>query len=186
MTLSGPVWLSKFPNSNHLTDLAEPFRTKATNFVAALQSAGAAVHVTATLRPPQRAYLMHFSFAIAMEGLDPATVPPKHGVDIQWVHRDSAGEVDLAASKEAAQEMVSGYGIVFKPALTSRHIEARAVDMDITWHGDLVVTMNDGSHHTISSVPRNGADNTDLHSVGALFGVFKLATDAPHWSDDGH
>jgi hypothetical protein len=39
---------------------------------------------------------------------------------------------------------------------------------------------------TISSTPRTGAFNTDLHQVGASYGVVKLVTDHPHWSADGH
>ncbi|MDB5964086.1 MAG: hypothetical protein JWQ72_586 [Polaromonas sp.] len=27
---------------------------------------------------------------------------------------------------------------------------------------------------------------TPLHGVGASYGVFKLVSDPPHWSDNGH
>jgi hypothetical protein len=37
----------------------------------------------------------------------------------------------------------------------------------------------DGSEVLVRSQPQ-------LHSVGATFGVHKLVTDLPHWSDDGH
>jgi len=186
MAFSGPAWVSKFPTSSSLNDLTEPFRAGANRFVSVLRSAGANVSISDTLRPPERAYLMHYCFAIAREGLDPAAVPPMTGVDIQWAHKNAAGTVDLAGSKAAAEQMVDGYGIVFKPVLNSRHTEGRAVDMDISWQASLVIAKADGSKQTISSVPRTGAENTDLHNVGASYGVIKLLSDPPHWSSDGH
>ena len=186
MSLSGAQWVSQFPTSNSLDDLTEPFRSNAKQFIGALRAAHAAVTIADTLRRPQRAYLMHYCFAIAKEGLDPASVPPMNGVDIQWVHTNAQGQADLAASKSAAQQMVNGYGIVFEPALTSRHIEGKAVDMDISWQNNLVIAKADGSIQTITSLPRTGAGNTDLRQVGASYGVIKLVSDAPHWSSDGH
>jgi hypothetical protein len=128
---------------------------------------------------------MHYSFAIAREGVDPATVPALAGVDIQWVHT-TAGVADLSASRAAAEQMVQGYGIVFKPALSSRHTEGKAVDMDVSWSAGLVIAKPDGSKQTISSSPRTGAGNSDLQQIGALYGVVKLLSDPPHWSSDGH
>jgi hypothetical protein len=186
MPLSGAQWVNRFPTSNSLDDLAEPFRANARRFIAALRDANATLHVSDTIRPAERAYLMHFSFAIAREGLDPATVPPMNGVDIQWVHSDAAGQADAAASKKAAEDMVAGYAVVFKPVLHSRHTEGNAVDMDISWQNDLVIARADGTLQTISSAPRTGAGNAELHQVGATYGVIKLLTDHPHWSSDGH
>jgi SH3-like domain-containing protein len=67
-TLSGAGWVAKFPTSTSTTDLVDPFKTNASSFIAALQSAGATVSIGATLRPKQRAYLMHWSFRIAKQG----------------------------------------------------------------------------------------------------------------------
>lgn len=184
--LSGSQWVSHFPNSASIDDLVEPFRTNVRRFVAALQQAHATVAIAATLRRPERAYLMHFAFAIAREGADPNGVPAKAGVDIQWVHRDAQGVPDLAASKSAAEQMVQGYGIVFKPALTSRHIEGKAVDMTIEWQNNLVIATSNGTSRTITSAPRTGSGNADLQKVGSSFGVIKLVSDPPHWSFDGH
>jgi hypothetical protein len=183
--LSGPSWVPLFPTSKKLTDLVAPFRDNATKFVGGLTAAGASVSIGDTLRPPQRAYLMHFSFAIARESLDPRTVPAMAGVDIQWVHKTPQGQPDLAASKSPAEQMVVGYGIVFKPALTSRHTEGKAIDMTISWQGDLKIANADGTTTTITSLPKNGG-NTDLHNVGSTYGVIKLVNDPPHWSSDGH
>jgi hypothetical protein len=120
---------------------------------------------------------MHWSFCIAREAADPATVGPMDGVDIQWVHPNA---------KAAAELMVRAYGVVFRPVLNTRHTSGLAVDMDITWPGDLTIARADGQSVTIASLPRTGAGNTDLHKVGASYGVIKLLTDAPHWSVDGH
>lgn len=186
MDLSGSQWVSRFPTSASLDDLAEPFRSSVRRFVAALRQANASVVIADTLRPPQRAHLMHFSFAVAREAVDPNTVPAMPGVDIQWLHRNAQGQPDLVASRSAAQQMVQGYGIVFKPALASRHTEGNAIDMTIAWQKILTVVNGSGTAVTISSLPRNGAGNADLHEVGRSYGVVKLLTDPPHWSSDGH
>jgi len=179
MPLSGPEWVVKFPTSRRVDYLAEPFRTKVRDFLTALKNAAATVAIADTLRRPERAYLMHFAFAIAREHADPASVPANAAVDIQWVHPTAR------ASREAAEEMVQGYGIVFKPALNSRHTEGNAIDMSIAWTGDLVIAKADGTHVTITSAPRSG-NNASLQQVAVSYGVMKLVTDPPHWSSDGH
>jgi hypothetical protein len=185
-TLSGKGWVGKFPNSNSIDTLKEPFRTSAKSFLAALDKAGAAVEISSTLRPPERAYLMHYSYLVANSSLDPAKLPAMQGVDIEWVHTDVAGKIDLNASRQAAADMVAGYGIVFQPALTSRHTEGKAIDMDISWEGDLKIDKFLGKESTtIKSKPRTGA-NSELQVLGASYGVHKLLTDPPHWSSDGH
>lgn len=186
MPPSGPLWTNQFPASSSTDDLVEPFRESVNRFLAVLRSAGATVNIAETLRPPQRVYLMHYSFCIARQALDPSTVPTMAGVDIQWVRTDAQGAPDLPASRSAAEQMVQAYGIVFKPALTSRHTEGRAIDMHITWQGDLTIANAAGGQVTITTEPRTGAGNTDLWGVGAAYGVLKLATDPPHWSSDGH
>src|ERR1700719_4464411 len=103
---SGGHWVSQFPTSKSIDDLTEPFRNHVRRFVASLHEAQASVKIAATLRPPQRAYLMHFSFAIAREGENPQTVRSMAGVHIQWAHTNLAGKLDLKASRHAAEEMV--------------------------------------------------------------------------------
>jgi len=188
--LSGATWVAEFPGSKSIDSLAQPFRDNVARFVAALAKAGATCTISATLRPPERAYLMHYAWRIVKEGLSPTAVPPYPGVNIQWVHTDSKGTADLAASRAAADEMVRAYRLADKAALTSRHIEARAVDMTIVWSGNLVIPDGrSGVMKTIQSSPRNGGENRELWAVGASYGVIKLVKeppDPPHWSDDGH
>jgi hypothetical protein len=185
MTLSGPDWVTKFPTSRSVDDLIEPFRSGVKQFLGALRKAGAIVTIADTLRPPQRAYLMHFSFAIAREATDPGGIPAFAGVDIQWVHPASPGLSSGQASKDAAEQMVQSYGIAFRPALMSRHTEGKAIDMSISWIGDLVIDKANGESITITSAPRSG-DNTSLQKVAESYNVIKLVSDPPHWSIDGH
>jgi len=185
-TLSGPTWVSKFPNSIKTNHLAEPFRSNAKKFIAALKAAGATVTVNATVRPKERAFLMHWSFKVARKGKDPETVPELAGVEIDWVHRNLAGQKDAPASKAAAGLMVAGYGIAFPPVIDSRHTAGTAIDMDISWTtAALTIKDGTGANVIIKTGSRNGG-NTKLHRVGASYGVIKLISDPPHWSSDGH
>jgi hypothetical protein len=77
------------------------------------------------------------------------------------------------------------YEIQFPAALVSRHTQRRAIDMTIGWQGTLKITDFDGVAHSIASSPRDGS-NPELIAVGKTFGVIKLPSDPPHWSDDGH
>lgn len=187
--LSGPQWVSRFPDSKSTSDLTEPFRTNTNRFLSALSDAGAMVHVETTFRPAERAYLQHYAWRIAREGFDPRQVPPREGVCIDWVHTDAAGRYDEDASRRAARRMVMGYNLVFRPSLTSRHIERRAIDMRITWQGTLSVVDGNGAVVQIATLPRNGGLNKRLHRVGESYGVIKFhiyGQDRPHWSDNGH
>jgi hypothetical protein len=185
MPFSGIDWVNQFPTSSSASDLVEPFRTSVNSFLAALRDGGAIVTIADTLRPAQRVYLMHWSYAIANGMANPAKVPLLPDVDIQWVHTDSGGAPDSVATNAAAAAMVRAYGIVFAPAIASRHTEGLAIDFTVTWNGDLTIKDARQSPIEITSTPRNGG-NLDLHKVGASYGVIKLVTDPPHWSSDGH
>jgi len=176
--LSGPQWVSRFPTSRSIDDLARPFSSNVAAFVAAMRSAGATVNISATYRPKERAYLMHWAWDIAKGAVDPAAVPPMAGVNIKWVHASPQ------KSTKAARDMVAAYGIVSRPSLNSRHTERLAIDMTISWSGTLAIVRQNGSTQRITSQPRNGS-NADLIRVGGDYGVVKLPSDPPHWSDDG-
>jgi hypothetical protein len=81
--------------------------------------------------------------------------------------------------------MVATYAIVYEPALQSRHGQGLAIDMDIEWNGDLAIKSASGGNIAIQTAPRTGM-NPALWTLGAAYGVHKLAADAPHWSSDGH
>jgi hypothetical protein len=175
---SGALWCSRFPTSKSLDDLAEPFKSSVKTFLAALNTASPAptVAINATLRPPERAYLMHCAWHNAREGADPAAMPAMAGVDILWQHPSAVA---------AAAAMVNGYGMEFDAALTGNHMKGLAVDMDITWSGTLNLRAANGAVRAIATEPRSNA-NLELQAVARTYGVEKLASDPPHWSVDGH
>lgn len=186
---SGPQWVAQFPGSNSVADLQPDFRDKVKAFISRLTDSGATVSIAATFRPPERAYLMHWCSAIAgfinkktgkMVIVPAANATPMAGVDIDWTHGG-----DAQAAKTAAQQMVAGYGIAYPAALVSRHTQRRAIDMNVTWTGTLNIADFNGAAHAIASMPRSGS-NAELIAVGKTFGVIKLLSDPPHWSDDGH
>jgi hypothetical protein len=190
---SGAQWVARFPGSTSLASLNSPFRESVTRFIDAIKAAGASVHISATYRPPERAYLMHWSWKIVKTSFDPQQVPSYPGdvIRIKWAHTSEAGEFDQQASVQAARAMVNGYGINalnVAPALASRHIQKLAIDMSISWTGTLTINNASGTAISIISDPKTGM-NSDLHSVGATFGVTKFiggSSDKPHWSNDGH
>lgn len=183
--LSGISWVSKFPGSNKLKDLKDPFKTNVTNFIQALKNAGSTVIISATHRPPERAYLMHYCDLIASNKISPDAVPSMPGVDIEWVHKDASGKMDKVKSMAAAKAMKTAYNIKKLAALNSNHIRGLAIDMTISWTGSLTIAKADGKKTTISTVPKSGM-NPALHAVGKTYNVHKLISDRPHWSFDGH
>ena len=177
---SGPQWCGRFPGSCSIDDLDPDWRGRVHAFVSAMERAGARIVVHATLRPPERAYLMHWCWMITNLAQAPAAVPAMAGVAIDWSHGG-----DLRTAKQAAEAMVETFELQYPPALDSRHVTGRAVDMTISWEGRLSVRDFDGNPHYILTEPRDGT-NPELAKVGASFGVIKLASDVPHWSADGH
>ena len=197
--LSGRSWVSQFPRSDLVSDLSGTFRQDVTNFISTMRRAGITVTVIATRRPPERAYLMHYSWLIEKGKIDPADVRPfapgpgQAPVRICWQHTDSRGAEDKAASVKAAKEMVSGYQIspslAVAPALSSLHTRGLAIDMTMTW-SKATITIPDGSGHRvrIRTTPHNGL-NSRLIAVGATYGVIhylSAAADPAHWSVSGH
>ena len=186
MELSGKGWCSRFPSSKSIGDCTEPFRSNLQRFNDALVAAGANVKIADTLRPEPRAFLMFHCCKVATGAEAPGTVPARPDIEIDWVHRNDDGTPNLAKSRAAAHDMMQGYDIAHAPALNSRHIFGEAVDMSVTWLGDLTIQRGDGSNVTISTLPRSGDDNINLHAVGATYGVIKLSSDPPHWSLHGN
>ncbi|MBN8812700.1 MULTISPECIES: hypothetical protein [unclassified Sphingomonas] len=180
--LAGAEWWNanqaRYPNSAAVADLVQPFRDNVAAFLKALKDAGASVTISATRRNALRAQLMHYSWRVAKGLVAPNKVPVLPGLDIRWDHGD------LARSKAGAQAMCDLFQIAFEPSLTSRHIEGRAIDMTIGWNGTIKVRDKQGKPREIAA-PRSGDTNPDLHRVGATYGVIKLVSDPPHWSDDG-
>ena len=168
--LSGRQWVDRYAGGNARRDLRWPFRDRAEALIDALRGAGAIVTISATYRPPVRAYLMHWSWLVVKKGIDPASVPAMDGVNINWAHEGSDGKYSREASVTAAKAMVNGFNIQnlgVPPALQSRHTLGNIIKV-----------------HTF---PHSGM-NVQLHRVGATYGVIKFnraGRDEPHWSDNG-
>lgn len=185
--LSGAQWASRFQGSRLTCDLAPAFRSAVESFLAALAVAGATVDISSTLRPKERAYLMHWAHQICRNGLAPSRVPAMAGVAIQWNHPT------LAASVGAAAAMAAAFGIghlcaAVCPALDTLHATGEAIDMAIDWNGNLSIKRQDRARVVIASAPRTGM-NAQLHAVGLSYGVVKFVggdKDKPHWSINGH
>jgi hypothetical protein len=181
-TPSGAYWVSQFPTSVSTDDLDTGFRARYLLFQKAMTDAGMSVAIQATRRPKERAYLMHYSWSIVKQGVDPAQVPAMDGVDIEWDHADA---------QSGAQEMVDGFHIgslTVAPALNSRHIDGKAVDAAISWSGDVTIKDVDDNDVDIVGAPHDATHPT-LISVGATYSVIHFnppAKDKNHWSTDGH
>jgi len=140
--------------------------------------------VKSTRRDAKRAYLFHWAWLIALGKSKASDAKPMAGVDIVWDHGDAA------KSKFGAQEMVNGFGLAVPPkstvapALSSNHIVGKAIDMDITWTGELKVTKKNGTVVSVTYM-LNPNLNTKLHAVGESYGAKKHKSDAPHWSVNG-
>ena len=178
--VSGPKWCERFPGSASPDALLPDFRGRVWAFISAIERGGAQVAIASTYRPPERAYLMHWCWRIAEGSWDAGDVPHMAKVDIDWTHRGND-----AAALAAARAMVKAYDLEVAPALDSHHCHRRAIDMTVSWRDALTIIDFEGREHHIRSTPRNGT-NRELIQVGATFGVFKLLSDPPHWSDDGH
>lgn len=149
---AGTAWVSMYPTSRSVDDLVEPFRRSVRRFLAELDARGCTVRIAATLRPPERAWLMHVAWLVAHGELAPGNAP------------EHEPRIPIVWSVAGAKEMVAAYDLAHRPSLTSRHIQGRAIDMKITgWTGTAA----------------------ELYALGATFGVRKLVSDPPHWSDDG-
>lgn len=185
---SGGQWSDVFGHSRETKDLREDFRKMVEDFLDALDG-HVNKHVSSTYRTDEHQYLMHYADKI-LDGTDPAKVPPWPGVDICWDHHGDDGQRDLAASRAAAQQMKEkmNFGDLVAPPGKSNHQERIAVDLKISWEGD--VTLDDGTVlHGGTGNAKIDAFNADLVELGKSCGVLKHPknpTEWMHWSIDGH
>lgn len=183
---SGPTWCARFPGSSELNSLNDSFKAKASAFINAMLAAHISVKINAALRPIQRSYLMYHAFEIAKGRERPDQVPPWAGVNIDWVHRNSDGSMNLQNSVDAAKAMCHGYGINLQSAMQavgrpgrSRHNYGAAVDLNIS--GYVGKSIKDS---TDTEVQLNSF--ADLKQVGHGYGVIYYPHENMHWSDTGH
>ena len=194
--LSGPSWAGRFRDSSSVGALSGTFRSHVSAFIAAMRHAGIKVRPIATLRPAERAFLMHYSWLIAHRKLSPLRVPHFHAdrhhgpVAICWVHVGAHG-ADIHASIVAARKLATTLGVVSMhgaPLLTTLRTEGLSIVMSTTWTSRRI-TITDAMGHrvTIRSLPHNGL-NKGLIAVGATYLVihFLKASQAMNdWSVNG-
>ena len=167
-------------DSKSVDDLEDLFKTKVNEFIKALEAAGANVDVVNTLRSEKRAYLFHWSWLIGLDKAKASEATERADVEIQWDHGDEE------QSKKGAKEMIDGFGLAVPPnstnapALDSRHIEGKAIDMNITWTDTIKVKNKDGTETSVK-FDANVNANTTLHGVGATYGVIKLKRQPILW-----
>jgi hypothetical protein len=186
---SGTYWVTwanaHAKNSTSVDDLVEPFKANAKAFIKALEDAGATIDIGTTKRSDKRAYLFHWCWKIGLGKAKASEATTMKDVDIEWNHGDAE------KSKKGAKEMIDGFGLAVPPnstnapALLTNHTPGKAIDMDIAWKGTMKIKKKDGTEESVLFM-EDVNKNTKLHAVGASYGVKKLATDAPHWSLDGH
>lgn len=173
LELSGPSWVSRFPTGRDTSSLVQPFRSHVQAFITALEAGGVYVRISATRRPAERAWLMRHSYDIVHGHIRPEDVPKHEGIPINWVHPTPEAGI------EAAWAMVAAYELVARPSLSSLHISGEAIDMAIIGWQNRVVVNGQGQRVKLESAE-------DLYQCGASFGVYKLRSDPPHWSVNGH
>lgn len=185
INLSGREWWEanqrRYPNSSSIGDLESGFRGRVEGFISFLRDAGASVRVSSTRRNAIRAHLMHYSWKVAYGIVKPDDVPQRSGLSIDWDH----GDID--ASRQAAMAMVRLFNMVHIASLQSNHITGKAIDMNISWTGKLILKIPLACGlFEITEGPQNGQENRELHRYGnQYFEVRKLQSDPPHWSHNG-
>lgn len=195
--LSGPSWAGRFPDSRSVAALSSSFRKDVSAFIAAMRHAGVTVRPVSTLRPTERAFLMHFSWLVAHRKLSPLKVPRfradrRHEpVSICWVHVGAHG-ANVRASIAAAAKLAAALGVASRraaPLLASLRTEGLAIVMSTTWTTRKITIINASGHRvTIRSTPHNGL-NKALIAVGATYGAIHFRNARQNmndWSVNGH
>jgi len=196
MEKSGKEWVKRFPKSDKLSDLKQPFQSSVSRFFDALVAGGIKPEINTTLRAPQRSYLMYYARKIAKSKIQPGKVPPfepRNGdapVNIDWAHRDSNGKPDLVAAKKAAIEMDTEYAArkAIGKAYSSNHNGGEAIDVAFKPDWGIGKSVVDANGKTVAINSKK-----DLLKVGATYGVYHWDyygidrdEDDPHWSKTGN
>ncbi len=201
----GPNWTMRYrsPTDDHemYTTLYDKrpestFPSRIAALVMQLQFQGGEVHLTSFLRYRERGYLMWGAHELRsckssscvssmVRRLDAAKAWAK--VDITWRHPDG-----WRATQEAARRMADAFDVVYateRGARTSKHYDGVAADFVVmNLPREVELYAPDGAHRVFDlSEPRNTRDlslEPELIAwVEAHFGMSKLRSDYPHWTD---
>jgi hypothetical protein len=174
------------------------FAERLVSLTTQLEDQGASVWWNATVRHPERGYLMWGAFLLGrcadeacvdrqIAVLEDRRQAWKLSVDITWRHPDG-----WRATREAGRRMADAYDVVYateKGARTSSHYGGEAADIAVVGlPRTLTLTAPDGARETFdltrADEPRDLSLTPALVGwIEAHFGVAKLRTDYPHWSD---
>jgi hypothetical protein len=203
----GPRWTMRYRNpldeAARLSAISErtgspDLERRIRSLVEQLRAQGAEVYVNSTVRSPERGYLMWGAFVLSRaesqrdleataERLDRANREWGLEVSITW-----RAPGDWRATRESAREMADTYQVVFateRGARASSHYGGRAVDLvALDLPRRVVLQAPDGARQAFDLSGNH--ETLDLSLTPALiewveahFGLEKLRSDYPHWSD---
>jgi hypothetical protein len=203
----GPRWSARYVNPQteaaKLRALRErgagDFATRIQALLGQVRRQGSEAYLVSTVRHPERGYLMYGAFILSrasdldevarrvakLERLNRAW---DLGIPIEWRHPDS-----WRATVEQAQAMADAYNVAYASqsgARSSRHYEGEAVDfvvVDLPRRLTLTAPDGEAERRFDLSAPEESRDlNLTprlLEWVEAHFGMAKLRSDYPHWTD---
>jgi|GEM_PF-2476759 len=212
---------TEFKASTNLATLKPDFKTKVEEFQTALTDAGASYTVNETRRFPARTFLLYWCVRIAKTSTNTSAVSEyitlakeqlnNEGqkspgeviiraraadlqrlaeypdVPIKWSHPT---EADTKAGAEAMRA-VGNYSVVAPPG-KSNHIDGNALDMNVSWSGNISIKKKGATVKTlINTEPRRfskgeGLKNEQMVEVGTSYGVINYGSgDEIHWSKTG-
>lgn len=190
--LSGKDWCAVYPYSTSISDLNPALGSSLRRFLNALGTTtykGKEVPcyiMQETWRSKERNWLMYYSWKIAREKLDPASVPQNDKIYINWVHDD------YNSSLNAAADMVKIFRMDVCPGMNSYHLSGNAADMFIFWtateNNPKIIYDNYGNKYTFTK-SKSSSDPPDakLKKIAESYGVkypgyvIKGTEDVVHW-----
>ena len=202
----GPRWTARYPNPETVEEQllalheARPTATFPSRIGALfmqLDQQGAEVWLTSTVRRRERGYLMWGALLLARATSNdiPKTVArleeanEKWGLNlpIQWSHPQG-----ITATQEAARQMAEAYDVVHATengARYSHHYTGLAVDLvAVALPRSLTLMAPDGARQHFDLSDEKHTRDLSLEPeliewIEAHFGLRKLRTDYPHWTD---
>lgn len=203
----GPDWTARFRNPADRAEMLEAVRTerpdatfpdRIDDLLTQLEAQGAEVYLASTTRFKERGYLMWGAFSLSRAKtkaeLDErlALVTARNAdwdlnIPITW---DAPG--DWTAIKDAARQMADTYDVVYateKGAKSSNHYGARAADLiAIALPRRVTLTAPDGATRSFDLTDDDESRDLSLTPrmidwVEAHWGMRKLRSDYPHWTD---
>lgn len=202
-----PEWTVRYQNPSDRDEMLaaidaerpeSDFRVRLTSLLEQIEAEGGEVYLASTTRSRERGYLMWGAFTLSrakdenqlnarIAMLEDRNKTWGLDVPIQWRHPDG-----WEATRDAARRMAETYDVVYateKGAKSSNHYGAIAADVvGLDLPRRLTLTAPDGACRSFDL--SDPAESRDLSLtprlidwIEAHWGLKKLLTDYPHWSD---